>query len=130
MVVLRVTGLDGKVLCGPEDVSLAESVHSTAFVIIHILRFRTESIHFWVLANSATKVSGRISDLKSRLITQSPLDSMTVCLLHDREALSRAKDISGFENGLGFNIGAELLINIISGIPYYKYGIMGPETLF
>ena len=36
MVVLRVTGLDGKVLCGPEDVSLAESVYSTAFVIIHI----------------------------------------------------------------------------------------------
>ncbi|CAE7250230.1 unnamed protein product, partial [Symbiodinium sp. CCMP2456] len=51
MVVLRVTGLDGKVLCGPED------------------------------------VSGRVSDLKSRLITQSPLDSMTVCLLHDREEL-------------------------------------------
>ena len=49
--------------------------------------------------NSATKVSGRVSDLTSRLITQSPLDSMTVCLLHDREALSRTKDISGFEHG-------------------------------
>ncbi|CAE7636122.1 unnamed protein product [Symbiodinium sp. CCMP2592] len=52
MVMLRVTGLDGKVLCGPED------------------------------------VSGRVSDLKSRLITQSPLDSMTVCLIHDREELA------------------------------------------
>mmetsp|Transcript_21842 Transcript_21842/g.45040 ORF Transcript_21842/g.45040 Transcript_21842/m.45040 type:complete len:255 (-) Transcript_21842:19-783(-) len=52
MVILRVTGLDGKVLCGPED------------------------------------VSGRVSDLKSRLITESALDSMTVCLIHDREELA------------------------------------------
>ena len=49
--------------------------------------------------NSATQVSGRVSDLKRRLITQSPLDSMTVCLLHDHEALSRAKDISRLEKG-------------------------------
>ena len=47
--------------------------------------------------NSATKVSGRVSDLKSRLITESALDSMTVCLIHDREALSKAKDMSRFQ---------------------------------
>ena len=33
MVILRVTGLDGKVLCGPEDVSLAECVDFTLFGI-------------------------------------------------------------------------------------------------
>ena len=31
---------------------------------------------------------------------------------------------------LGCNIGASITTNTVLGVPYYKYSIMGPKTLF